>query len=774
MVCSKFVPDKALLFLAVILLTLWSSVGGEDNRVPLRILGLFPYNHNGSAWNGEYVIPAARLARDEINNNNDILPGYKLELIEADSRCSRDPGLHAFVSNALHTDRPPVAVLGAGCSSSSISVASVTGRDEIRIPQLSYGATSVFLSFKHSYPYFYRTVPTNTFTTIAKIRLMEKFNWRRYGIHNSGIGDGNQIFTEHAITSLRIEANRHIPDSVEIYSGDSRNSANGDYYKNQLIFTEDMIAARMRVGMLYGPQENFAKFFCLLYRQKLTYPRVLWITSHQHGNWYNTAIDDCSEEEIRQATHGAIHFDYQFNTSSPDDIINVTNKTFAEYYKDYTNEVWKYAIEVGDYNMSSNNNLSPSSLLNSWATVAYDSMWTLGLALDRAEKSLNNKNLTLLTSLENDTISSTILKELQDVVFNGASGVIKFDEEHKREMGIQIQQVQNGSLVTIGSYLPSHNRTNFGKLILNESLLLWSIDNPPLDDFTTETIIAHRWAGILMLVFLMIGFIWNSFSLIVNFRYQHFHSIKASSPPLNYMIFAGNYILLLAGIIVVIRSIREHNIVVFSTLCQTHNWLFDVGLLMLLNTTLLKSWRIYQIFHNFSQKPSKLITDNVFLTVTIVLIVLNTLYRLVFVLVDSRNIVMVKVLPLEDQDQDQVRQKIVYCPAWDLWGIFYVPHFAIAVALCLLAFSIRKIKHKQFNDATNIAIFFYATTPVAGVCLTLSFVFSPANNMYSFATPSLILDCVAICCIVFMCQVTLFVPKMLPLFRQWRTHYCHR
>ena len=591
---------------------------------------------------------------------------------------------------------------------------------------------------------------------------MEKFNWRRYGIHNSAIGDGNEIFTEHAITTLRIEANRHIPDSVEIYSGDSRNSEsiNGDYYKNQLIFTEDMIAAGMRVGILYGPQENFARFFCLLYRQKLTYPRVVWIASSQHGNWYNTAIDDCSEEEIRQATHGTIHFDYQLNTTSPDDIINVTNKTFVQYYEDYINEVKKYANEVGDYNTS------PSSLLNSWATVAYDSMWALGLALDRAEKSLNSKNLTLL----NDTVPSTILKELQDVVFNGASGLIQFDKEHKREMGIQVQQVQHGSLVAIGSYSPSHNATHLGKLILDESALLWSIDDPPLDDFTTETVIASRWVGILMLVLLVIGFIWNSFSLIVNFRYQHFHSIKATSPPLNYMIFAGNNMLLLAGIVVVIKSIIKHDIVVFTTLCQTRNWLFDVGLLLLLNTTLLKSWRIYQIFHRFSQKPSKLIADDVFLTVTIVLIVLNTLYRLVFVLVDSRNIVMVKMLPLEDQ----VRQRIVYCPAWDLWGVFYIPHFVIAVGLCLLAFSIRKIKHKLFNDAANIAIFFYATTPVAGICVTLSFIFSPANNVYSLTTPSLILDCVAICCIVFMCQVTLFVPKMFPLFRQWRSHYRHR
>ena len=764
---SIFVLHKALLVLIVVLLISW-RVTGEDKRVSLRILGLFPYA--GSAWDGEYVIPAARLARDEINNNTDILPGYKLELIEADSRCSRDPGLREFVRNTVHKKYlgkdSPVAVLGAGCSSSSIQIASVAGRDEIRIPQLSYGATSVFLSFRHSYPYFYRTVPTDTFTTIAKVKLMEKFNWKRFGIHNAGIGDSNQIVTEHAITALRVEAAKHIPDSVEVYTGDSHSALDEDYLKNQLPFTKDMIASRMRVGMLYGAgvQQSISKFFCFLFHKKLTYPRVVWVVSNQGGNWYNTATDNCSAEEIQQATHGTIHFDYQLMTNSTEDVINVTNKTFEQYYTDYLNKVNEYAIEV-------NRNDNASSLSNPWNTVAYDSMWALGLALDRAEKSLNKMNLTLRDS--NDTIvSSTILNELKGVVFNGASGRIKFDRERKREMGILIHQVQNGSLVYIGKYSPSNDTENLGDLSLNKSALLWSVDDPPSDDFTIiiETVVAHRWAGILMLIFLVIGFVWNSFSLLINFRFQHFHSIKASSPPLNYMIFAGNYVLLLAGIMVVIKSICEYDVVAFATLCRTRNWLFDVGLLLLLNTTLLKSWRIYRIFHSFNQKPSKWITDNVFITVTIIMIVLNTSYRLVFVLVDNRNIVMEKVLPLDGQ----VRQRVIYCSTLEFWGLLSIPHCAIAIALCLLAFSIRKIRHKQFNDAANIAIFFYATTPVAGVCFTLSYVFSPANNMSDLTTPSLILDCITILCTVYMCQVTLFVPKMLPLFRQWRSQYCHR
>jgi len=108
-------------------------------------------------------------------------------------------------------------------------------------------------------------------------------------------------------------------------------AVDGDSYRDQLPFTEDMLAARMRIGMLYGLQKNIERFFCFLYRQNLVYPQVVWMLSTQGGRWYDTGMDDCSVEEIRQATHGVIQFDYQLNTSD-DDIITVTNKTFTQYF----------------------------------------------------------------------------------------------------------------------------------------------------------------------------------------------------------------------------------------------------------------------------------------------------------------------------------------------------------------------------------------------------------------------------------------------------------
>ncbi|XP_065896916.1 gamma-aminobutyric acid type B receptor subunit 2-like [Dysidea avara] len=730
----------------------------------LRVLGLFPYGES-SLWNGEYVIPAARLARDEVNRNNSVLPGYRLELMEADSGCARDSGVREFVRNAIHSDHPqPVAILGAGCSSSTIPIASIAGRDDIRLPQLSYGATSPFLSLTSSYPYFYRTVPTDESTSLAIISLVKRFKWKRYGIHNAAIGT---ILNEVAVTTLRIGIQFHIKDSKEVYFGGTNRDMGS--FEDQRAFREDIHSSGMRIGMLYGVRGFIGQMICYLYQHKLTYPNVVWIVQNNRGNWYNTSTDNCTVEEIHQATHGMIHFNYPLRTSYDNDIIDVTNKTFEQYYQSYIKESEKYASEKREiYN---------DSLLNSWATIAYDSMWTLGLALHKAEEILSQFNSTLANfSLGNQNISKTIIEELSKIKFAGASGNVSFDEAHKRPFTITIDQVQNGVLKRIGLYHPSRNNSMLGVLDLNDSVLLWSANNPPSDVFVTELLLAQRWAGILMLVFLVIGFLWNGFSLLVNFRYQSFYSIKASSPQLNYVIFSGNNLLLLGGILLVVRTIAEHDMVIFSTLCETTQWLFDLGLLLVLNTTLLKSWRLYRIFHSFRRTPGKLISDNSFIAISIGWIFINTMYHVVFTLAHNNNIAKEKLLLVEGQ----YRQKVVYCLPPNLIGLFYVPHFLMAVMLCLLVFLIRRVypKHsnstgivyKHFNDAKNITIFFYATVPIATICITLSRLLSPTNEVYNMETASLILDCSTVCCIVFMCQWTLFMPKMLPVFRHLYSH----
>ncbi|XP_065899903.1 gamma-aminobutyric acid type B receptor subunit 2-like [Dysidea avara] len=740
-----------------IIALLWSagSSTGEhinERQVPttLQVLGLFSYR--GSDWDGEYVIPAARLAKDEINRNDSILPGYVLELIEANSGCDRDRGVRKFVRNALHSEQHlPVAIIGTGCSSSTIPIASICGRKDIALPQVSYGAASPFLSFTDSFPYFYRTVPTDEYIEGARISLMKKFNWKRYGIHNTEIGGDNEVWIDHSITALRAGIQQHIMGAEEVYTGEPYQQIirNKGFEKAQ--FVDEIRTSGMRVGMIYGLQESLmSDLLCILYRHNLVYPQIIWMLIDL-GTYDQLYSPDCKPEEMRQATEGIIYMGHQYNSTS-EGVFDVTNKTFEQYYKSYINESRNYASERKH---------NDSNIGNIWSTFTYDAMWALGLALHKAEEKLSNINSSLADfTLGNSNISEAIIEELAGINFAGASGNVSFDKTHKRQfLAIAIQQVQNGALKKIGLYSPSSDSSQLGILSLNENAFLWSVENPPADSFPIKTLLAETWVVVLMCLLLTVGILWNNFFLLINFHYQNFYSIKSSSARLNHLMFAGNNLLLLGGIMVVIKVTDEYEAVVFGTLCQSTWWLFDLGLLLVLIITLLKSWRIYRIFNSF--EPGKFLTDNTFIAITTGCIIINTIYHSVFVMVNNTNFVRVKILPSEGF----VRQKVMYCQPSNWWGILYLPHLVMMIILCVLAFAIRKVRNKQFNDAKNIATFFYITALVVPICAGVSYAVSPANDIYDKISVSLLLNCTAILCIAFTCQLTLFVPKMIPLFK---------
>jgi len=74
-------------------------------------------------------------------------------------------------------------------------------------------------------------------------------------------------------------------------------------------------------------------------------------------------------------------------------------------------------------------------------------------------------------------------------------------------------------------------------------------------------------------------YFWKSFSsfIIINiFNYTR----HPASPRLNKMVFAHNNLFPLSGVLLIMRTITELDMVIFSTLCQTTKWLFDLGLLL--------------------------------------------------------------------------------------------------------------------------------------------------------------------------------------------------
>lgn len=168
--------------------------------------GLFPVHEKGDGvpcgpkvYNrGVQRLEAMLYAIDRVNNDSLILPTIKLGVNILDT-CSRDTyALNQslqFVRSALNdldtslfecndqtmpklkknTSGPVFGVIGGSYSSVSLQVANLLRL--FHIPQISPASTAKALSDKTRFDLFARTVPPDTFQSIALVDIVKKFNW---------------------------------------------------------------------------------------------------------------------------------------------------------------------------------------------------------------------------------------------------------------------------------------------------------------------------------------------------------------------------------------------------------------------------------------------------------------------------------------------------------------------------------------------------------------------------------------------------------------------
>ncbi|XP_015118539.1 metabotropic glutamate receptor [Diachasma alloeum] len=168
--------------------------------------GLFPVHDKGEFTCGSKVynrgvqrLEAMLFAVDQINQENKILPGISLGVHILDT-CSRDTyalnqSLHFVRASLSNLDisilectdgstpkvrntasaGPIFGVIGGSYSSVSLQVANLLRL--FHIPQISPASTAKALSDKTRFDYFARTVPPDTFQSIALVDVVKSANW---------------------------------------------------------------------------------------------------------------------------------------------------------------------------------------------------------------------------------------------------------------------------------------------------------------------------------------------------------------------------------------------------------------------------------------------------------------------------------------------------------------------------------------------------------------------------------------------------------------------
>ena len=124
----------------LICLLIIGSTSGSNEKQSLPVLVLLPYPdpRDDSGWDrGLELLPAARLAVKEINNNSQILSGYEIQLIERSSDACNALQWEPNATNAI-------AVIGLACSTVTASISPLAGREGVDLLQMAMSISETF------------------------------------------------------------------------------------------------------------------------------------------------------------------------------------------------------------------------------------------------------------------------------------------------------------------------------------------------------------------------------------------------------------------------------------------------------------------------------------------------------------------------------------------------------------------------------------------------------------------------------------------------------
>ncbi|XP_046825343.1 metabotropic glutamate receptor isoform X2 [Vespa crabro] len=317
--------------------------------------GLFPVHEKGGSACGPNVynrgvqrLEAMLFAVDQINRETRILPDIMLGVHILDT-CGRDTyalnqSLH-FVRASLSNldisvlecaDRstprvkktasagPIFGVIGGSYSSVSLQVANLLRL--FHIPQISPASTAKALSDKTRFDYFARTVPPDTFQSIALVDVVKSANWSYVStVYSEGsYGEyGIEVFTREAI-----ERNVCIAAAVKVPS-----AANDKIFDD--IIQRLIKKSNARAVVLFTRAEDARGILEATRRSNLSQP-FQWLASDGWGRQIKLV------EGLEEEAEGAItvelqsknipEFDEYMANLTPEN--NHRNPWFAEYWEE--------------------------------------------------------------------------------------------------------------------------------------------------------------------------------------------------------------------------------------------------------------------------------------------------------------------------------------------------------------------------------------------------------------------------------------------------------
>ena len=533
------------------------------DETTLYLLNVVPYQDDRpfAGWDrGFELIPAEDLAIEQINNRSDILPGYRLELVDIESEaCGVSTISTGYVNFYRHLvqqpNSPVVGVVGLFCSTVTAAISSISNRPEIDYIQVA-GSISPKFQNVTAYPRLYRTISSAIIFNKATLRLMDKFGWNRISfIHdNSGV-----FFLTTAddfvskVNNAILELVTRIPTSLSHIS---------DAFAN-------LRDAGARIVYALLTTAEAANLMCEAYKGEFVWPGYVYIFHERTFQELLESETACDEGEMTEALHGIFLLQYRLR-AEPNDTL-VSGWTFEEYHNDYLMRLAEFATATG---MELQN--------NSYANVLHDEVWAIALALNNSLETLKSLNETLTDyGFGQFIITDTIASNLKNISFQGAAGYIEFDSNQEAGSSINIIQVQKGQPVLVGVY-----NLNEDNLTLTDLNLLSTV---PADQFEEVYNLLPQWLTITILCVCGLAYILTTAILVLLLYWRNeLPEIKATSIYLSLVMFTGCYLLFTAAVTGTIHRSFVMKSDAFTAMCIIDIWFGFIGLNLIFGTLFMR------------------------------------------------------------------------------------------------------------------------------------------------------------------------------------------
>ena len=712
-----------------------------DSRYPLPVLLLLPYPESrpNSGWDrGLELIPAARVAVGEVNNHTDILPGYKLQLIERRSDGCGLPltteGVLNFVDGVFHrgTNRNVLAILGLACSTVTTAVSPIAGREEVSLIQLAI-ANSDSLKDLDRFPHLWRIISAASVNINAALSLMESFNWTRVGL----IYDGAGVFFRSSADVFRSAITSNKKYTLLLDQSIDEHSA---FIESAI----DLVRSNgVRIIFVSATVPEAKKLMCEAAKRNVIWPGYVWIF---HSRTSEELFDPtCDVDNLNKAIENVTLIDLSLQDRQENETL-VSGLTYKEYLEAYDRELENVRSEYKSY-------LTDFSFANNpFSNPMYDEVWALALALNASLPELESMGLSLKNYQYNMLpITRIIERHLRDTVFEGAVGTVRFNSNQEVTSPIAILQVRNGQSVLIGRYNESIN---------NLTLLNISQSHVPGDDFEKNYYLIDHQITIVFFTLSGIAILFTTVLVCLMILLYNSPQIRATSPILSLLIYTGCYLLIFDILVIFIRQSYQLQTNVFGALCILDRWLVHSGYGLVLSTIIVKLVRVYFIFTRI-KKLGRFWRDKYLVLYSVILCLPLSCVHIIWFSID----------PLSYQPVTEIRNDInpptivviPVCTSTKGYGSWFEAInivYLTSIILCILVFALRtrKVNYKNFKDTKKIIIFSYFIIFMYPIIIALWITLRSLHMVILIAILFGIADFV----IAMAIQCLLFVPKIIP------------